>query len=161
MRLDLNGIVCELPPQAQAQLLGVIWRDMERRYAELNGGIRGGMKMVSRKVLLDMERRARKESTEEIAMKIRPPKGEDPNMHLARVLFGIGNEALKDVTVEIDLIEEASGYRVADLRVVTPEGQAGRPVVDTGHDRIGQNDVREDAGRVVVEALPERALLHS
>jgi hypothetical protein len=163
MKLDINGIECELSPEMQAQLLGVIWQDMERRYTGLNGGLKAGLKLASRKILADMESQARKSAGEEAALKIRPPKRTDPNLHLGRVMFGLGNEALKNVTCKIDLVEDArtGEYRVTDLAVIQNQGQIGGPVADSGYDGIREDHLLEAAGGVYVEAVPERALLHT
>lgn len=161
MKLELNGLLCEMPPEVQAQLLGYVWQDMERRYGEIDGAMKAGMKLAARKILLSMERKARKQVGEEAAMRIRPPKGTDPNLHLGRLMFGIGNEALKDVTVAISLKELDSGeYIVSGVSIEPNQDQARRSLACAGDDRERKDYVLEAPGNTTVEVVPASEILH-
>lgn len=164
LQLNGNAVDCAMTPETQAKLLGFILMDMERRYSSIDGAMRAVMKVASRKILMDMERKARKQSGEEAAMRIRPPKAPDgktidANLHLGRLMFGLGNEALKNVTVAITLEESgdgSGGFTVADVAIksVENQGQIGRPMVDSGHDGEWQDDLQQIAGGAALALVP-------
>lgn len=150
MRIDINGVVCEMPPEVQRKMLDYIQADMEQRYAkDMDGAMKAVTKAFTRKVLLDMERKARKASGDELASHFRPPKGTDPNLFLAKVLRDFGEEALRHVCLYISLAEDGESYVVSDLsagRIESNQSQAGRQMVGSRDDGIGQDYFLEAPG---------------
>src|SRR5579885_98071 len=164
MRIDINGIACEMPPDVQRKLLDYIQNDLEQRYVrDMDGAMKALTKAFTRKLLLDLERKARKLGGDEAAARFRPPKKSDPNVFLAHVLRDFGEEALKRVCLYISLDESGEGYIVSDLsagRIDQPnQGQARRSLAGAGHDRIGENDIQQIAGDTTLALISAGEIL--
>lgn len=163
MRIELNGVACEMPPDVQRKLLDFVQSDLEQRYTrDMDGAMKALAKAFSRKILMDLEKRARKAGGDELAARFRPPKRADPNLFLANVIRDIGEEALKNVCLYISLAEDGESYIVSDLRagrIEQAQGQIGRPLADTGHDGIGEDHFLETPEYPAFETVPEGALL--
>lgn len=161
MRIDINGVVCEMPPKTQAKLLDYIQTDLEQKYTrDVDGAMKALGKAFTRKILMDLEKKARKVGGEEAAARFRPPKRMDPNLFLAGVLRDFGEEALKHVCLYISLSEDGESYVVSDLSAgripASPEsaqGQIGGPLADSGNDGIGEDDVQQIAEYATLPAL--------
>lgn len=158
MRIEINGVVCEMPPDVQRKLLDYIQTDMEQRYArDMDGALKALAKAFTRKMLLDLERKARKAAGDEAAARFRPPRHSDPNLFLANVLRESGEVALKHVCLYIALSEDGESYVVSDLRagrIESAESQTRRQVVGTGDDRERENYLLQAPGDSVVAVVP-------
>lgn len=169
MRIEINGMACEMPPDVQRKLLDVVQNDLEQRYSrDMDGAMKALTKAFTRKLLLDMERKARKAGGEELAARFRPPRRADPNMHLANVLRDIGEEGLKHVCLYITLDESGENYIVSDLsagriRIDGPgpahngpeplESQTRRSLAGPRHDREREDDVQQAFSDTALTAL--------
>lgn len=167
MRIEINGMACEMPPEVQRKLLDYLQNDLEQRYTrDMDGAMKALAKAFTRKVLLDMERKARKIGNEELAARFRPPRRADPNLHLANVLRDFGEEGLKHVCLYITLDESGENYVVSDLsagriaaHAESAQGQVGRPVADPRDDGEWQDHFLEAPEYPAIEAVSEGEVL--
>ena len=139
MKLKINEITYDVPPDYERKLIDQLLDQGMLMYDEQAAWVRIGAKAITRKKLLEMERQALKEVGEEAAQRFKPPHGADPNLFLAGIYIDLLEEMLAHVelTIEIDDISHtAAAFNVA----IPSKGLAWGQVDTPGYERLREDD---------------------
>jgi hypothetical protein len=121
MRINVNGQIFDATPEQEQMLLAFGRSFVEGEYAKLSGELRLGAKMIARKMLQDQENSTREKFGKDAAMVFRPAKRSDAVLHLLSVAELILREALKNVTLTVDVNADC----ITHLSISTGEDKAG------------------------------------
>lgn len=113
MKLEINGTSYQVPQEYEQKIFEQLWhKEALPWYEKLDNAWKIGAMVISRGVLLFMEKQIEKETGDkEKARAVRPPhKGMDPNLWAGELLAKILLEGLKHVTIACETgVESETG----------------------------------------------------
>lgn len=139
MKLEINGESYDVTRQYEEKLMDDLLSQGELEYQKLNGEWRILAKPFTRGILQMIEGHIAKLQGKEVARLVRPERGTDPNLHLAKLLSRMLLEGLKHVTVHIQL-EEGSHSASSFAISIASASQAGRQVDIDRNERLRQDN---------------------
>ena len=132
MKLDINGASYQVPEEYEQKIFDQLWhKEAVPWYERLDNAWKIGAMVISRGVLLFLEKQIEKETGDkEKARAVRPPqKGMDPNLWTGELLAKILLEGLKSVTIACETgVDAETGERqilAFNLQIDTPRAQPG------------------------------------
>ena len=139
MKLLINGEEHEVPRAYQEQLLLDLLEEGKRDYYEkVPNGWRVLAKPFTRGILAAIEKEAIKKGGIEAGRRVRPKRGDDPNLYLAELFGKILLEGLKyvNLTIDYDDTGAVSAFRLDLIHT----GEAGGQVDSDRDIRLRQDD---------------------
>jgi len=157
MNLEINGLSFPVPPEYQAKFIEQAYRVfLLAEYEKQDKKLRLGLKTLARGLLMKMEQGAK---TREIKDLMRPPKGTDATLHLAKILMGVINEGLNYATLSIEINESTAC--VASFSLSIPNQSAGGgQMANSRNDGLRQDDLRQKSLPAAGETVSNRADIH-
>jgi hypothetical protein len=151
MKIELDGKEYTVSHETEEKMVQQIYLMLLEKYEGLGKTIRLLVKPVARQILLEMEKKSGKG--------IRPPRGDDPTLHLVRLMLGVLNKGLQDVECQVTTKRGSTEITTFGLSV-KGQGESGRPLAFNGDEREWQDDGGEDVRQQSSETLSNITSLH-
>lgn len=119
-------------------MVNQVYQMLLERYESMGKTLRLALKPLARHVLMELEK---KHGTQ-----VRPPKGDDPSLHLVKLLLGVLIKGMPNVSVIVSTTPGTTEIQSFDLSV-KGEGESGGQVVTHGNIGEWQDDGGEDVRR--------------
>jgi hypothetical protein len=122
MNITIDGVEYLIPAEEETLLLRQLQAHFIKMYEGLDGKWRLLLKPVARELLRAMEKKAREQYGDEVAMRIRPPHRKDPNLHLMDVSLALSQKGMEDVSIGI----ATADHTIANISLSIPnQGESG------------------------------------
>lgn len=146
MLLSIDERTIEIPDNLIDQALGESWVELLTMYEGLDITLRMGMKILTRKILQSLE--------EKYGKVVRPPKGEDPNLHLAGLLFSLVEGGLSHATIEVTTHSPEHSSASSVSFAIEDSRKSWRQMASSGENGERQDVLLEEAATATSEYLP-------
>lgn len=149
MRILLNEEEYSLSSETETQMINQGYQLILERYEGLGKTLRLALMPLSRHILMEMEKKHGKI--------IRPGKGEDPSLHLVKLMLGVLIRGLPNVTAQVTTKAGTTEIQSFDLSI-TGEGESGGQVALDGNVGLGEDNggetLRPEFEQVVSNVTP-------
>ena len=123
-----------------------LWDMFTREYSALDDTIRFGMKLFIRETLKKLEK--------QYGMQLRPPKGEDPVMHLMGLLLNFTTEVIKrHASLEVATLNPGNTDAASVSVAIESESQSWRQMVSRGDYGVRENNLLEEVTGALDEVV--------
>lgn len=119
------------------QVADSLWKVFEETYQDLDETIRFGMKLFIRETIKKLEK--------QYGMQLRPPKGDDPVMHLMGLMLNFGTEVIKrHASLEVTTVSDGNTDAASVSVAIAGEGEGWRQVVSRRDYGLRENNFLEE-----------------
>lgn len=139
MKLVIDEREIAISPDLTDEAFGEAWVELLSQYEHLDDTVRMGLKLLARKFLSGMEKKHGKA--------FRPPKGQDPTLHLAGILFSLMDGVMQRASIEITTASPEHASAASIAFAVEDTRKSWRQVADHGHDGERENHLLEETAR--------------